>query len=185
MTFGSLELPDLLLLLSFSLVVMSPFFVAEIGKHHYSKPRCRALLSNFHLVFDEPFQSEDPTLSVTQKFFICLALLHHLLYGFWHIHEVCLNCHLYPFLSLPFSLPHLSHIFDFHFQVQENFIFLIHLIFCGIKSVTQSFHLGFFSSTTVFFISTYSCLISWVFLYGSLLTVSRYSIFLKVSMDTQ
>ena len=82
MTFGSLELPDLLLLLSFSLVVMSPFFVAEIGKHHYSKPRCRALLSNFHLVFDEPFQSEDPTLSVTQKFFICLALLHHLLYGF-------------------------------------------------------------------------------------------------------
>ena len=73
MTFGSLELPDLLLLLSFSLVVMSPFFVAEIWKHHYSKPWCRALWSHFHLVFDEPFQSEDPTLSITQHFFFLFS----------------------------------------------------------------------------------------------------------------
>lgn len=55
-------------------------------------------------------------------------------------YEICLAV----IFSLPFSLPHLSHILDFHFQVQENFSFLIHLIFCGIKSVAQSFPFGVF-----------------------------------------
>lgn len=59
MTFGSLELPDLLLLLLFSLVVIVLSLGLKCESIHYSKPRCWALWSNFSLCFDEPFDLKD------------------------------------------------------------------------------------------------------------------------------